>query len=67
MNSNSGTFDNFKEQDRRDLFEAAAVSLGANAQAIEKGFWVYCMIFIATFIRNSHASIAFTSFSSTRS
>jgi hypothetical protein len=31
MNSNYRTFDNFKEQDRRDLFEAAAVSLGANA------------------------------------
>jgi hypothetical protein len=67
MNSNYRTFDNFKEQDRRDLFEAAAVLLGANAQAIEKDFWVCRVIFIATFIRNSHASIAFTSFSSTKS
>ena len=40
MNPNYLAFDRFSEQDRRDLFEAAAATLGANAQAIEKDFWV---------------------------
>ena len=48
MNPNYRAFDNFKEQDRRDLFEAAAVSLGTNAQAIEKDFWV-CRVIDALF------------------
>jgi len=48
MNPNYRAFDNFKEQDRRDLFEAAAVSLGNNAQAIEKDFWV-CRVIDALF------------------
>lgn len=40
MNPNYQEFDKLKERDRRDLFEAAAVTLDTNAQAIEKDFWV---------------------------
>lgn len=40
MNPNYRAFDGYKQQDRRDLFEATAVKLGTNAQSVEKDFWV---------------------------
>jgi hypothetical protein len=40
MNPNYRAFDAYKQQDRRDLFEATAVKLGTNAQSVEKDFWV---------------------------
>jgi hypothetical protein len=48
MNPNYARFDALKQQDRRDLFEAAAVLLGTTAQAIEKDFWV-CRVIDAMF------------------
>ncbi len=48
MNPNYARFDALKQQDRRDLFEAAAVRLGTTAQAIEKDFWV-CRVIDAMF------------------
>jgi hypothetical protein len=48
MNADYGKFDQLKRQDRRDLFEACADRLGANAQAIEKDLWV-CRVIDALF------------------
>jgi len=48
MNEAYLEFDKLKKQDRRDVFEAGAARLGANAQAIEKDLWV-CRVIDALF------------------
>lgn len=48
MNTGYTKFDNLKERDRKDVFEAAAARLGTNAQSIEKDLWV-CRVIDALF------------------